>query len=888
MKQKLLITILLLLVCLTGLAACAEEGIRFEQTAVSVFENEQAQLTLTVSDGLRDGSVTYKSGDPRVATVDANGQVTGVARGSAVITATLKTAKQSYKATVKVTVLRAVTSVELSKEGLSILTVDDGLTFSLAQNLLSDGLPETEYEAGMALEQIILLSVGRKATFQPILKPNSASDKSFTITSSDETVLSVRKQSVTAQQPGASIVTVASVSNPDILAKYGVLVVTPASKLTVDTVRSTIGVGGTTQLDATFSPENTTFRAVKWTSENPKVASVDENGLVTGLMKGQTTIRANALDGSGKRDSVVIYVQQLPTGISITGETDIQLATGQSHAFKATLTPSNVSNKSVTWSSSDPAVARVSQEGRVTAVALGSCEIIAASAADPDLTATVHITVIQQVTSIKFTQRSMDLNVGSAALVEAQVNPADATNPAIAYSVDNTKIATIDENGMVQAISRGSTTIRAKSKDGSNRTASMTLNVIQLPESVTVDKPNVTVNTGRSATVRATVLPKNANKTRVNWESTDTSIAKVNNDGQSTGVKAGTCQVICRTRADASVTAIVDVTVHQLVTKITPEQRNLTVNVQESTQIRWTVGPDDVTDPSVTLTSNKPAIATVDQNGVVYGLKRGECTVTIKADDGSNKQATVRINVLQPVEGVQMKDAHYQTDVDGQVRLTAQLIPSDASNTNMVWHSADESIATVKGKSTRPTVTGHRWGTVEITGYTEDGGYSASTLVTVQNYDTAIRATDLYLSDNAVKLSLINVSNLDISRVEFTVECFDIYNVPLACNVNGSNVFDGLYQYPLGERESTRHGRFNFIDYVQPSAEIGRVVLTITSYRYGMANEWQSWAYDIPENRQTSLEYTSPNYIGYLPLQEDEPPEDYTVTEEEDFIDPVG
>ena len=883
MKKRLILLFLVLIaLILITVPSFADEQISFETTAVSIFENEQYTLSPTVSSGLQGGEVTYKSGDTSVAKIDANGTITGVSKGAAVITASIKTAKQTYKTTVKVTVKRAVTSIELNEEGLYVFSAESGVNFVLAQNLLSDALPEEEYETGMSLERIIILGKGRTLTAKPVLKPNTASDKNFEIVSSDENVLPLKKQTLTGQQVGASIITISSASNPDIIARYGVLVVEPVTKLTVDSLRTTIGVGGTTQLTAGFAPENATFRAVKWTSENPKIASVDENGLVTGLAKGSATIRANAQDGSGKKDSVVIKVQLMPTAVTIGGKRELTLAAGKTSNVKASVTPSNASNTGITWSSSDASVARVNQEGRITAVSLGSCYIIAASSADPDVKDQIPVTVIQEVTSIKFSQREMSLNVGATAFVQVEVNPSNASNPALAFSVDNTKVATIDSNGLLQAVGKGSTTIRAKATDGSGKTASMSLTVVQLPENVTLDKTAVTINTGRSTTIRPTILPKNANNTRVTWESTDTSIAKVNSDGQITAVKAGTCQVICRAKANESVTATVDVTVHQLVTKITPAEKTLTINVKETGQIFWTVGPDDVTNPSVTLSSNKTNIATVDQNGIVYALKRGECTITIKADDGSNKTATVRVNVLQPVEGVYMKESAVEVDVDGTVRLNAQLIPSDASNTHMLWHSQDESIATVSGKTTRPTVTGRRWGTVEITGYTEDGGYSTSAWVTVQNYDTAVRPTDLYLSNNEIKLALVNVSNLNISRVDFTLQCFDIFNIPLACNINGSNYFDGLYQHPLGEGESTRHGRFNFIDYLQPSAEIGRVLLTVTSYRVQ-----EGWRYDIPVNKQTSIEYLSPNYIGFLPTEPPIIPDEYIV-QDDTQIDPVG
>ena len=874
MKRKLALLILLA-VCLLAVPAFAAEQISFEEKAVSLFENEQLQLSVTLSEGLVGGTVQYASASPKIAAVDADGVVTGVSKGNAVITATLKTAKQTYKATIKVNVLRPVSEITLNEETLNTLKQDDGLNFALAQNLLGDFLPEEQYEDAILLERILVIVRGRKLTLSAVVSPSTASDKTFTLSSSDESVLPINKLSVTGEKAGAAILTVASVSNPEVGTRYGVLVVDPVSKLTADTLQTSIGVGGVAQVDVSFQPENATFKAVRWTSETPKVASVDESGLVTGLAKGSAVIRVTALDGSRSTDTVKIDVKLLPAAVEITDGTEFELAAGKSRALKANVLPAGVSDRSITWTSTNPEIAKVSQDGRVTAVNPGECEIVAASKAAPEIMTSVHVTVIREIATIKFTQRSLDVSAGGAAMAEVEYTPADASNPVFAFSVDNNKIATVDANGLIQAVSKGSTTVRVKTTDGSNKSASMTVNVVQMPESITLDKPEVTINTKKSTTVKATVMPKNANNRNVTWESTDPAVAKVSKDGQITAVKAGTCQIICRTVADPGVSATVSVTVQQPVTKITPAEKNLKFNVRETAQILWTVGPEDATNTAVTFTSSNTKVATVDGSGLVYGVKRGECNITIKAEDGSGTKATVKVSVLQPVEGVTMKETNVQADVGYQVRLNAQLIPSDASNTKMLWHSMDESIATVKGTGTRPTVTGQRWGTTEIVGYTEDGGYSCSAWITVENYDTAVRATDLYLDNNAVKLSIVNVSNLSISRVEFTIECYDIYNVPIMCNVNGSNYFDGLYQSLLREGESTRHGRFQFIDYFQPSAQIGRVLLTITSYRVQ-----EGWRYDIPESKQKTMEYVSPAYIGDEPPVEDEPVIDYTVTDD--------
>ena len=887
MMKRIIGTLTLLAVLLLAASALAAESISFDEKTVTVFENEQALLTVRLSEGLEGGTVKFTSGSPKIVSVDDSGVVTGLNKGTAQITASVKTAKQTYRATIKVNVLRAVTGIALKEDSLNVLSAEDGVPFDLAQSLLGDQLPEEMYAESQFLERILLVIQGRTLTLKATAEPTTASDMSFALASTDEDILAVKGLQVSAKEPGACVLTVRSVSNPETETRYGVLVVTPISQLTVDTVQTTIGVGGVSQLDVSVAPSDATFKAVRWTSETPKIASVDDNGLVTGLAKGKAILRATSLDGSRKSDTVTISVQLLPTGVAIGGDSAIMLAAGKSTTLKASVQPSNATDTKVTWSSSDTSVARVAQDGRVTAVRLGECEIIAASKADPQITASVHLTVIQEITALSFAQRSMDLAVGGAAFAQVDISPANASNPAVAYSSDNPKIAVVDQNGLIQAVAKGSTVIRVKATDGSGKSASMSVSVVQMPESVTLDQSSVTVNTGRSVTLKATVLPKNANNRQVTWESSDPAIAKVSSDGKVTGVKAGVCRIYCRAKADNSVEAYADVAVHQLVTSITPDVKTISLNVRENAQIRWTVGPTDVTDPTVTLSSNKTSVATVDQNGVIYGVKRGECTITIKAQDGSGKQATVRVNVLQPVEGVYLRETSVYGDVEDTVRLNAVLQPSDASNTKMRWVSMDESIATVRGTGTRPTVTGHRWGSVEIIGYTDDGNYSCSAWVTIENYNTALRATDLYVDNNAVKLAIVNVSNLNITRVEFTISCFDIYNQPLVCSVYGSNSFDGIYQYPLGEGESTRHGRFNFIDYLQPVDQIGRVVLTITSYR-----SQEGWRYDIPEKNQTSIEYLSPAYIGELPEPKPDPdpgfdtdPE-YIVTD--DDPEPVG
>ena len=285
----------------------------------------------------------------------------------------------------------------------------------------------------------------------------------------------------------------------------------------------------------------------------------------------------------------------------------------------------------------------------------------------------------------------------------------------------------------------------------------------------------------------------------------------------------------------------------------------------------WEISPANATVTDVSFSTNKESIATVSAGGLITAHKRGECYITVAAEDGSGKKARILVNVLQPVEGVHMKNDTLSVGVDESITATAELEPSDASNNRMTWHSADEHIATVKGSRNRPTITGQHWGTTTITGVTEDGGFTTTATVKVGNYDKALKITDLYLQNNLIKIVVNNESNMNITRFYYTIECYNWQDEPIACNVNGSHTFSGTYRYTLGEGENTEHGKFTFEDFVQPEEEIARVTMRITGYRTD-----EGYSRTIREDRQVQVEFTTTKYVG---APEDSPAEEETKTE---------
>lgn len=668
----------------------------------------------------------------------------------------------------------------------------------------------------------------------------------------------------------------------------------------------TLFVGDTLQLSLNRQAGALEEGAITYSSSAPKVATVDENGLVTGVKKGEAVITAKlATEKRTYTARITLTIQQPVTEISVkedrlalmswddeqvAGLLDADMAwlnvegvnlepedatslpillvrAGREMTISASCLPTDASNRRLEVTTSDTNVLRVSGT-TLTGRNPGECLLTIASKLNPEVRKQYHVLVVRGVTSVKVTNPEKYIFIGGTVQLTAAVAPDDASIQDVAWTSENEKVATVDENGVVTGVSKGTASIRATSVDGTQRYGSVTVRVYQQPQSITLQESDVTVAVGSYKTLKATVLPSTTNDKTVTWTSSDESIAKVNSSGRITPVAPGTCTITCASESFPLVFATADVTVVQLVTKVAFTAKSVDVDVDTTAQIFWETSPANASDPSVELSSSNTKIATVDPDGTVHGIKRGQCTITARTTDGSKRTARITVNVLQPVEGVHMKNDTVSVGVDESIRLTAVLEPEDASNTNMTWYSEDERLATIRGTNNRPSVTGHAWGTTVVHGTTEDGGFTTSATVQVGNYDKALKLTDLYLQANQIKIVVLNQSNMTIEKFYFTIECYDVYGQPLACTKSGENIFDGSYGYTLYEGDSTSHGRFYFDNFQQPQTDIGRVVMYITGYRTD-----DGYSRNIRESKQTVVEYTTESYVGHLPEENPVPEE---------------
>ena len=236
-------------------------------------------------------------------------------------------------------------------------------------------------------------------------------------------------------------------------------------------------IGEIHQLTEIIMPINATNKHVTWTSSNPSVATVTNAGLVTAISEGVTTITATTQDGGYTATCEVTVELPESPNIPVTG---VQLNTsrvalnriGDIYQIEADVTPLNATNQAITWTSSNPGVATVTDTGLVTAVSNG-VTTITATTQDGGYTATCEVTVELPknpnipVIGVELNTSRIELyRAGNIYQLIADVLPIDATNQVVTWASSNPWVATVSNNGLVTAVSEGTAIITVTTEDG--------------------------------------------------------------------------------------------------------------------------------------------------------------------------------------------------------------------------------------------------------------------------------------------------------------------------------------------------------------------------------------------------------------------------------------
>lgn len=515
----LILTVMLLLCCLPG-SAMAENKFRFDKTVNTVFEGEELQLVLIrEGDCAQDGELTFKTSSKKVATVDENGVVQGLTKGTVTITATLKVGKSTWTAQLSVTVARRVESIEVTNTSLKVYDSWDPI--------VADALDPSSPDAELP---VLVLRKGKAITIAATCSPSTATNRKWKLTTSDDTVVRVSGTTITGRQAGECILTVESVQNPEVFVSYRALVVEPVTRVRVSGDQKTMYIGESLMLTADITPDNATIQHVVWTSDRPDNASVDEYGVVTGVSKGSAVITAKAADGSGCYGTFTVTVRQQPEEITLK-KSEYTLKAGNYITLTPTVLPSTTNDQSVTWSTSDASVAKVSTSGRVTAVNPGVAIITCESKTHPEIYAQAIVSVYQPVTKVAFTDKSPYVAVGETIYLNWTVTPDTATDTSVTFSTNKENVVRVGQDGSVTGLKRGEAYVYATANDGSGKKATIKVQVTQPVEGVSIKYDERSVGVGETVTNNAVFYPEDASITQMQWYAEDATIASVSGTG---------------------------------------------------------------------------------------------------------------------------------------------------------------------------------------------------------------------------------------------------------------------------------------------------------------------------------------------------------------------
>jgi len=422
-----------------------------------------AKLSLTATVAPENAfwqTVVWTSSDETVATVDANGHVKAIAPGSATITATSEEepakGQKVKSASCKVTVGQAVEKIEFE-------------------------------------ETFPLLAANSSVTLKASVLPENATSKKIVWESSNPEVLSVSEKGVIkGLSCGMAEVICRAADESGTAAKFEVQVYQRVTGLKLNLQEGTLLLTkqdeglASKQLKATVEPQNALNKEIIWTSSDRKIAVVDENGAVKALAPGKVTITATSADSPGKDQngkqkkpysaSCTFTVGRAVDQIRLSNST-LLLNKGKSTTLKATVLPSDASNKNYTWKSSNPQCVTVNAKGQVSAKACGSARVICTAKDGSGVQAVCEVRVIQMVTSMKPPAKPIGITKGKTRRISVQLSPSDATTKKLRWSSSNPNVASVDENGTVTAHKTGQVTITVSTTDGSNISKKITVAV---------------------------------------------------------------------------------------------------------------------------------------------------------------------------------------------------------------------------------------------------------------------------------------------------------------------------------------------------------------------------------------------------------------------------
>lgn len=662
-----------------------------------------------------------------------------------------------------------------------------------------------------------------------------------------------------------------------------------------------IGVSDDFDLNIDLGVYDECYKNIKYTSTDEDVAVISSSGIISAKKKGSTVIKvSNGYKTVTKTINVVASSNiNSVTGVKL-NVTSLTISVGSNGSLSAIVSPSNATNKSVVWSSSNESVALVSSKGNVVGVSPGSA-IITATTQDGNKTAMANVTVKKasssttggsstggsttggstsnyiKVTKISINSDDFTIKVGNTKSLGYTITPSNATNKKVAWSTSNPAIAKVSSTGKVTGVSAGTAYITVKSVDGASDKVKVIVakgDPIKATK-IVLSPSSLTLNVGVTKKVTATVYPSNATIKTITWVSHNTSIVKVDSTGNVTGVKAGKTQISAYT-TDNAVVATMNVEVKSnngsstnpstptnvAVSSLVVSPTYIDMYVNDTSTVSVSVLPSNASNKNLTWSSSDSSIATVTQSGVVKGIKYGTATIKVTSVSNSSVSKVIVVSVKnKPVEksiscsysfndqsGKSLTGTALSSITASQLSIDVDCKATNTSVNALVINSSTNSVSVgskygIGGTNasllaTISNTTGKNNGTHVLTATATDSDgkkYTFSQTITIVG---TVDTTKPYISDSGkLKSSVVS------GKMTFSVTAADA----------DSGVASVTFYYTSNATNNTYHFTYNNSSY----SKVFNVSHTFTTPNAGTTYKYYVVIKDKAGNSYQSASYTS-------------------------------
>ena len=372
-------------------------------------------------------------------------------------------------------------------------------------------------------------------------------------TSSNNNVVTVNDGKIVGVSTGTAYISAKDNTSIDTCKIIVINNYVPVSSISLSKSSETISVGSTSKIIVNIEPSNASNKTVYYTSSNSSIATVDLDGNIKGIKLGTAYISVNVenktelykvtVDNNTNNNDNYSYNNQTVKLNSISIPNTLTVQEGNTGKLNVTYSPSNATNKKITWKSSNTGIVTVDGSGNVKGIKVGTATITATSS-DGNHVATSKITVTavdKTLKGISLNKKELTLEIGNEETLSVNYNPSNAENKKVTWTSSNETIAIVD-NGKVKAIKPGTAEIKAISEEG-KKEATCKVTVKSAPiESISFGDEEITVYVDSVTTLVTVPTPENTAIINPVWTSSEENVATVK-DGTVTAKSIGTTKI---------------------------------------------------------------------------------------------------------------------------------------------------------------------------------------------------------------------------------------------------------------------------------------------------------------------------------------------------------